>query len=220
MMLRWLVLIATALLLPNSVDAQNAATPTARIEAARRRALEAGIPVALLESKIAEGMAKGIPLERIAEVVEKRQEALVRARDALARGARDVGPTEIAVGADALQAGVSEAVLQAVGESAVAERRAVAIAAITELVQLGQVPEEAFRRVRDALQRGPEALANLPAQARIARGRAESVGPAEANLGHGDQGSPLDLPAPTPGGKGKPSRGGKPGGSSKPRGDR
>ncbi len=40
--------------------------PQDRINTALARARQVGIPVALLESKMAEGKAKGIPLERIA----------------------------------------------------------------------------------------------------------------------------------------------------------
>src|SRR5262245_27803667 len=67
-----------------------AQTPEARIEIAIERAQEAGIPISLLESKRAEGKAKGIPIERIATAVETRLQHLERARQAIGRGATDL----------------------------------------------------------------------------------------------------------------------------------
>jgi hypothetical protein len=142
-----------------------AQTPEERINKGLERARSAGIPVELLESKIAEGKAKGVSLERIASAVERRLAALERASQVM-RGPRDAGTAGLGVAADALESGVSEAVLAAIADTAPRERRTVAIAALTELVELGHVPAEALNRVREALARGPEALANLPAQAR------------------------------------------------------
>jgi hypothetical protein len=141
--------------------------PQDRINTAIARAREVGIPVALLESKVAEGRAKGIPLDRIAVAVERRAAALARASEAL-RGQPDA-PASLGVGADAIESGVSDAALRAVAENAPRERRNVAIAVLTQLVQQGHVSEDALARVRTALARGPEALANLPAEAGAGR---------------------------------------------------
>lgn len=184
--------------------------PEDRIGAALERARQAGIPVALLESKRAEGKAKGVPIERIAAAVERRLAALERARHAM-DGSVGVGATDLSVAADALDSGVSEAVLKTIAETAPRERRAVAIAALTQLVQLGHVPEAALGRVRDALQRGPEALAKLPAEA--AAGRGAGRPPAGQGRGRGvgspgvDAGPPSGVPAP-----GDPSEATRPGG--------
>lgn len=185
--------------------------PQERINTAIARAREVGIPVALLESKIAEGKAKGVSLERIAAAIERREAALERASQAL-RGQADVGTADLAVAADAIESGVSEAVLRALAETAPRERRVVAIAALSQLVQLGQVPEAALERVRDALKRGPEALANLPAEAAGAAGRRsgppsiQTPGATGAPAG-GQVGPPASVPAP-----GKPPQSAKPGG--------
>src|SRR5262245_59252610 len=136
--------------------------PQERINAALARAQQVGIPVSLLESKIAEGKAKGVSLERIAAAIERREAVLERASQAL-RGEADAAAS-LAVGADAIESGVNDAVLRAVAESAPRDRRNVAIAALTQLVQQGQVPQAALERVRDALKRGPDALANLPGE--------------------------------------------------------
>jgi hypothetical protein len=201
--------IALALFGATTAAAQ---TPQARVDAAMARAKAAGIPVALLESKLAEGRAKGVPMDRIAAAVERRQAALERANTVL-RGARDVDATGLGVGADALEQGISEAVLASVADSAPRERRAVAIAALTELVALGRPPQRALDQVREALKKGPEALANLPAQAAAADGR--GGGPPETRRGadsgrggRGDTAPPAAVPA--PGGATQPARPGGP----------
>jgi hypothetical protein len=178
--------------------------PQDRIDTALARARQVGIPVALLDSKMAEGKAKGIPMERIAEAVERRLDALERASGVM-KGHDAVGEAELGVAAHALESGVSEAVLQAVAESAPRERRAVAIAALTYLVDLGHVPAEALARVQDALARGPEALLNLPAEAGR-RGGGPGVPPAGGGPAAA-AGPPGGLPPP-----GGESQGARPGG--------
>ena len=155
-------IVAMALSGAEHVNAQ-VQPPQDRINTALARARQVGIPVALLESKIAEGKAKGVSMERIAAAIERRQAALERASQAL-RGGPDATST-LAVGADAIESGVSETVLRALAQDAPGDRRNVAIAALTELVQRGQAPEAALGRVREALKRGPDALSNLPAEA-------------------------------------------------------
>lgn len=175
-----------------------------RINTAIARARQVGIPVALLESKIAEGKAKGVSMDRIATVVERRESTLERASHAMARQ-QGIADADLSVAADALESGVSETVLKAVADTAPRERRAVAIAALTQLVQLGYVPEAALGRVRDALKRGPEALLNLPAEA-SRRGAPPSVQLPSAAGGRG--GAPAGPPAsvPAPGGASEPTK--------------
>jgi hypothetical protein len=190
--------------------------PQDRINTAIARARQVGIPVALLESKIAEGKAKGVSMERIATAVERRGAALERANQAL-RGRPDVATPDLSVAADALESGVSEAVLRAVTDSAPRDRRAVAIAALTQLVELGHVPEAALDRVREALKRGPDALANLPAQSGGNPGR-RGGGPPDSpgnsnGRGSASTGPPASVPA--PGGASQPSRPGGPPGNSR-----
>ena len=191
---------AAMLLLIVPVDVALAQTTQDRIDAATARAREAGVPVALLESKVAEGKAKGIPMDRIAAAVERREAALEKASQAL-RGRPDVGPADLSVSADAVESGVSTEVLKALAETAPRDRRVVAIAALTELVRQGRVPEAALDRVKDALKRGPEALANLPAQAAAgqnqAGGQSTTHDGSNAGQGHGGaQGPPASVPAP------------------------
>lgn len=125
-------------------------------------------------------------MSRIADAVQRRAEGLERARQALS-GVPDVTADDLSVGADAVESGVSEAVLAELAETAPRERRAVAIAALAHLVDAEMAPPEALERVREALARGPEALQNLPAQA---RGRGAVETPA------GEVGPPAGVPAP------------------------
>lgn len=183
--------------------------PQDRINTALARARQVGIPVALLESKIAEGKAKGVSMERIAAAVERREAALEKASQAL-RGQPDAA-SSLSVGADAVESGVSEAVLKAVADNARRDRRNVAIAVLTELVQQGDVPEAALERVRDALKHGPDALANLPAEAAAARrggtGAAGQPGGSRGGRAGAEPGPPAGVPAP-----GNPPQAGRPSG--------
>ena len=166
--------------------------PQDRINTALARARQVGIPVALLESKIAEGRAKGVSLDRIAAAIERRQATLERASQAM-RGQADAVDS-LAVGADAIESGVSEAVLKAVADNAPRDRRNVAIAALTELVHQGQAPEAALERVREALKRGPDALTNLPGDGSnrgSSNGQGQGNGNGQNNRGQGSQGQGL-----------------------------
>ena len=97
--------------------------PQDRINTALIRARQVGIPVTLLESKVAEGKAKGVSLERIAAAVERREAALEHANQAI-KGKEATSDAELSVAADAVETGVSDAVLKAVAESAPRDRRA------------------------------------------------------------------------------------------------
>src|SRR5258705_8077167 len=183
--------------------------PQDRINTALARARQVGIPVALLESKMAEGKAKGVSLERIAAAIEHREGVLERASQALRGNPGDAA--SLSVGADAIESGVNEAVLKAGAEDAPRDRRTVAIAALTQLVQHGDLPEAALAKVRNALKRGPDALTNLPGDAGNGRGRGSSNGQGSGNSGgrgRSESGPPAAVPAP-----GKPPQAGKPEGS-------
>jgi microcompartment protein CcmK/EutM len=160
--IRWTAALVVMALLPAAVMAQS---PQERLDAAIAHAQETGIPVSLLQSKIAEGRAKSIPMDRIATAVETRLRNLEQAKIAMNRGAGDVDAAQLSVGADAIGAGVSEGILTQIATSARRDRRAVAVAALTQLVLHGIAPDVALVQVKDALAHGPQALANLAAQA-------------------------------------------------------
>jgi hypothetical protein len=167
---KMLCLAAVLVLAPATLTAQDSTASTgssagARVDAALQAAVSAGIPVSLLERKIAEGKAKGVPMERIAAAVEKRLDALTQARDAMTKaGLESTTEGELSVAGDAVQAGVSQSALAAISQRASEETRAVAIAVLADLVALGHASEQAVTRVEAALARGPEALANLSAE--------------------------------------------------------
>lgn len=179
-----LCLAAALILAPAALLAQDstASAPTgadARIDAALESAVNAGIPVSLLERKVAEGKAKGVPMDRIAAAVEKRLDGLTQARDAMTKaGLASTTEGELSVAADAVQAGVSQSALVAISQRAPGDSRAVAIAVLTDLVALGHASDQALARVEGALDHGPEALANLSAES-------AGHGHAEAGVGAG-----------------------------------
>jgi hypothetical protein len=164
MIMRSMTLLMMALaLLPTGLHAQDRGTGAdGRVQAVMDAAARAAVPLSLLQSKIDEGRAKGVSMERIATALEARLDGLLRAQAVLAGGkvhAPSVG--DIAVTADALEAGVSEVALLQIQSTSPGDRRVVATAVLTALVQLGHVPEHALARVQTALSRGPESLANL-----------------------------------------------------------
>ena len=209
-----LALVAALVALPSAADAQD---PQQRIDAARRRAESTGIPVALLDGKVAEGRAKGVPMDRIATAVERRLASLARAREAMSGAPRSapLSAADLSVGADALEAGVAPAVLARLTVAAPGNQRAVAIAVLTELVANGESSERALSRVTAALARGPEALRQLPGESASERGRSSGnagAPPGRSNSGRGNsatgrgrgQGGP---PASVPGPAERPARG-------------
>jgi hypothetical protein len=170
------VLVPTLMIAPVALGAQSATaaaqgqaqaqaqTPQARIDAAMNAAAKANVPAELVKSKVAEGEAKRVPPERIATAVEARVTSLVRASQTMKRGgveAQSAG--ELAVAADALDAGVGESALIRVTREAPAERRTVAIAVLADLVRLGNTSEHALTRVSGAVSTSA-ALANLRAE--------------------------------------------------------
>ena len=181
-----------------------------RIDTAIAHARSQGVPVSLLESKMAEGKAKGVPLDRIAAAIERREASLERAAQAM-KGHESITDADLSVGGDAVEAGVSTAVLKAVTDSAPRERRAVAIAALTELIQRGTAPDAALARVREAPKRGPDALAAVgggdPHDHGAARG-------SEGNARGATQGPPANVPA--PGGSSQPRKPSTPGAPANP----
>jgi hypothetical protein len=176
MKIRMVMLVATLAMSPAVVNAQSAnanakaqgaasaKSPGERIDVALQTAAAAKIPIELIRSKIEEGQAKRVPQERIAAAVEARLDALVRAQNAMNNAKLDArSKAELAVAADALQAGVSEKALVKVYGDAPQERRAVAIAVLTDLVRLGHASERALARV-SAATRSNAGLANLQAE--------------------------------------------------------
>ena len=149
---------------PAQATAASQASSQARIDATLQAAARAHIPTALLESKVQEGQAKHVPTQRIAAAVEARYAALKQASQTMDQaGVQGESDSELAVAADALQAGVSANSLVKVYREAPADRRVVAMAVITDLVRLGHSSATALARVSGAVG-NTAALANLQAQ--------------------------------------------------------
>lgn len=193
----------------------NAQTPDARIAAARDQAAAAGVPATLLDNKIAEGHAKGVAPERIATAIERRLASLIRARAVMTAwpGVR-LSAGDLKVGADALEAGVDEAVLGALVRSTPADRRSVAISVLAQLVHAGEPSVRALQRVQVALRGDPQALPNLPARfaAETGRGQLHAGGdPGRPALVGPARGLPAGVPA-----AGIPAGANRPAGRAKP----
>ncbi|HUP89736.1 MAG TPA: hypothetical protein VM100_10305 [Longimicrobiales bacterium] len=164
-----------AALVPMTLNAQNAtgqsnsnantnANSQTRIDAAIQTAAKAHIPASLLQSKVREGEAKHVPQQRIAAAVEARLEALMDAQEAMQSAKiQGTSDSELAVAADAIQAGVSGNALVKVYRNSPSERRVVAVAVLADLVRLGQSSDQALARVSGAVSSNV-ALANLQAE--------------------------------------------------------
>lgn len=180
------LLVSAPAMHAQNAGAQGQANAQARIEAALSTATNAGIPVELLQSKVAEGRAKGVSDARIAAAVEARLKGLQRAAAVMQRTeVENTTSADLAVAADALEAGVSENAVIKLSNSAPAERRAVAIATLTGLVQLGHASDRALERV-SAVVRSNAELARLNAdvatQLQAGAGKAGVRGNAGANI--------------------------------------
>ena len=166
-----MLMVPTVLRAQNGVAAQGQAqgqaqvqTPQARIDAALSAAAKANVPVELVKNKIAEGEAKHVPQERIASAVEARVTSLTRASETMKHAGVTAGSAgELAVTADALDAGVSENAVVRVTRETSAERSTVAIAVLADLVRLGAASDRALARVSSAVT-STAALANLRAE--------------------------------------------------------
>jgi hypothetical protein len=192
-------ILAAAVLAAAPLQAQ---TPEQRVERAMQRAAAAGLPTSLLESKVAEGRAKGVDMHRIALAVEQRLDGIQRARTALARASEVVTHGDLSAGADALHNGVSEAALTSLARSTSGDSRTVAIVALAELVRQGHPLDHALAQVREAVARGPEALQNLPAHAASRAGQPPGrSGEARPTT----PGKPGARPAGPPPGRGRPN---------------
>lgn len=224
-MIRYLV-FALALFAagPHALAAQEGQTTAAaqRVEAAKARAEQAGIPLDLLENRITEGRAKGVSEERIADAIERRGAGLARAREAMVSAGIQPTSADLSVGADAIESGVDASALRVVIQAARAEDRPVALAVLSELVRQGMPVREARDRVTQALERRGERLVDLPRRAaaeRAAGVRGETGRPTNPGGGRPTGaggaptgGPPAGVPSARPNGAGRPDggQGGRP----------
>jgi hypothetical protein len=130
------------------------------MQAAIDHALSVGVPVSMLETKIAEGRAKGASMERIAAAVEHRAEVLTRVQTAFNARRETVSQAELTAAADAHERGVSVDNITQLSARA-GNDRAAALTVLADLVAQGTVPEHALLRVQAALSGGASELARM-----------------------------------------------------------
>lgn len=164
----------------STVNAAASGDAQARINAAFEQATSVGVPASMLESKVAEGRAKGASMARIAAAVEHRLEVLTQAHSAIAARGEAASRAELAAAATALEAGARKEDVREVRESAKPEQRPAALTLLAEFVAEGRLPAQAVAgvqaaiaaqssallRLQSALQGGANASANGSAAAR------------------------------------------------------
>ena len=148
----------------SNVAAQGSGEAQARINAAIEQALSVGIPVSMLESKVAEGRAKGVSMTRIAAAVEHRLDVLTTAQSAIAARGAATSHAELAAAASAIDAGAEIADVQEVRGSAKPEQRPAALSLLAELIAEGNVPAQAVKGVQTAIAAQSAALLRLQGQ--------------------------------------------------------
>ena len=122
-----------------------------------------GIPTDPLFGKAVEGVAKGIPTDRILPAVAIHADRLRVARGVL--GA-EVGSPVIVAGADALAKGVPS---RSLGELRPTERTSMALLVLGDLIQAGVSADEAIAVVREALSHGAADQAMLTIRPTVQR---------------------------------------------------
>lgn len=141
------------------------ALPAAVFEAVDRLAEDArreGVPVGPLYDKAVEGVAKGIPPERILPAVSARAERLRTVHRVWGPGA---DPSVLVAGVDALVKGVPS---ESLGQLGAPDRSAVSVLVLGDLVESGVLPDDAVGVVREAMAReaGEQDLLAIPATVR------------------------------------------------------
>jgi hypothetical protein len=148
----------------------------ARLEAALARAAQAGLPADLIVSKVREGLAKGVPADRITMVAERLADNLQAARSFVAqrRGAgAALAPADVPLVralAEARLAGVAfdaSAPVVALGRPAPDTARAIEV--LTDLTLRGYPTDRASAVVRDLFTRDAVAVGRLPASLEVLR---------------------------------------------------
>lgn len=178
---RLLLFMGMLMLSPLQAAGQN---PAQRIEAVRARMAQLRIPVELIDTKVAEGRAKGVPMDRIAAAVERRGAGLATAQAALSRPGRPADRAELSAGADAVDAGIDASSMRAAVQAASPGHGAIALAVLTQLHLQGLPVDRALEMVRRAAAQGDQAVADL-AQQNNGRGNSGNNTPRAGNQGQG-----------------------------------
>lgn len=217
------------------IRAELPAAAVAQIETQLQQAMERGLPVEPLLDKAVEGIAKGVPGNRIAGAVTQLTGQLGQARALLGNGAPPAA-VDVAAVADALRRGVPEHAVRRIHERATpGEAVAMAVHTVGDLMDQGVPVEQALGVLEAWRARGGKAAelrelpaaverlirkGTLPAQAAAAvTGAMQRGAPPGLSGGHPGQGmgGPPNGP-PIPPGAGPPDDRGKGKGKGKPPG--
>lgn len=208
-----------------------------QIEASLADARIRGLPVEPLLDKAVEGIAKGVPGERIAGAVGTLARELGQAR-ALLRDGATPPPADVAAVADALRRGIPEGTIRRMAErTGEGEPVALAVHTLGDLIERGVPADQALAVLEAWRERGaradelrelPAAVERLmrrgvlPAQAAAAVAGAMRQGGTPGMAGNPGKGPPTGPPIPPgagpPTGRGKPDPKGKPPGGGSPPG--
>lgn len=174
----------------------------AQIDAVAKGAEADGIPGDILYNKALEGVAKRVPANRLVPAVEAYAGRLRSAKDAF--GGDVAGPLLVA-GADALRRGVGPALLRRLGRGGA--HSAVAVLALSNLVEMGVSGDEALSLVQEAARRGVRAqrMLDMPAEVRrlMRQGQSaqDAVSRVRGSMGRGGGGVPPVAPGAVPEGR-------------------
>lgn len=153
-----MLLVTIALFL--SVGVARASDLDPRLEELVSEAEGAGYPATALRLKAREGLAKGVPVERVEAVLRDMLEGYDRARALLP----DATPDEVEAAAAALRAGASREAVVALS-TLEAGVRGPALRGLADLVQLQVEEAQAVRLVRSASRQGAVRLSGLASAA-------------------------------------------------------
>lgn len=132
------------------------------VEALARQAEVEGVPVEPLYDKALEGVAKGVPADRILPAVSAQADRLRTVRGVWGP---EAGTAVLVAGVDALVKGVPPESLGRLGPT---DRTAMSVLVLGDLVESGVLPEDAVGVVREAMARqaGDQDLLAIPSAVR------------------------------------------------------
>ena len=154
----------------------------AQIESIVVEAEAAGVPVEPLLAKALEGVAKGVPAERVVAALASYSQRLAESRSL-------VGPEHdaatVVAGADALQRGVTPGTVRSLAGSN-PEGLAVPLVVLGDLIEAGVPVDQAYAVVQEALtkQHGPEDVLAIPGAVRRLMRQGQTASDAAGSVGN------------------------------------
>jgi len=192
------------------VRSQYGPAVSSQIEDLLSDARSAGVPESLVLDKALEGAAKGVPGPRVVQALRTYQSRLARVRGLLGRSAHG---SLLVAGADALQKGVPDGAVRAVGTASGGDP--MALVALGDLLDAGVPVDQAVDVVQKALKKGQrgDQLLDVPARVRSLIRQGTPPGQAAGTVGAaiGKGGPPGGTPPGRARGAGKGQGGGPPG---------